>query len=135
MSAAHGVLTLYFDGACPLCSREARFYGERAPLGRIAFVDIAAADFDAAAHGLNAVAIHRQIHGRTADGRLVVGIDALAQMWSLLPRSRWLAVLTRIPGIRQLMQMGYWAFARLRPHLPGRARAGERPACGMRRPS
>ena len=135
MPAAPGVLTLYFDGACPLCSREARYFDGRAPEGRVRFIDIAAPDFDAKAHGLDAVAINREIHGRTADGRLVVGIDALAQMWSLLPRSRWLAVLTRIPGIRQLMQMGYWAFARLRPRLPARTRAGERPACGMRRPS
>ena len=132
MISLNGILTLYFDGACPLCSREARFFGGRAPVGRVRFIDITAADFDPRAHGLDARAIHREIHGRTADGRLVTGVDALAQMWSLLPRSRWLAILTQVPIARQIMQMGYWAFARLRPHLPGRRGADPSATCAPR---
>lgn len=118
------LLTLYFDGACPLCSREARFFTGHAPEGSVRFVDIAAPDFDAPAHGLDARAVHREIHARTVDGRVVVGVDALAQMWSLVPRSRWLASMTQIPVSRQVMQAGYWVFARLRPYLPGRAASG-----------
>lgn len=121
MTSPKSPLTLYFDGACPLCSREMRFFNHKAQAGEVRFVDIAAADFDAASHGLNARAVHREIHGRTADGRIVVGIDALAQMWQLVPSTRWLASLTQIPVSRQAMQVGYWVFARLRPYLPGRA--------------
>jgi predicted DCC family thiol-disulfide oxidoreductase YuxK len=129
MSQPNSPLTMYFDGACPLCSREARFFTGRAPQGSVRFVDIAAADFDAQAHGLDPKAVHREIHARTVDGRVLVGIDALAQMWSLVPRSRWLATMTRVPGVRQVMQVGYWGFARLRPYLPGRLAPGA--ACSL----
>lgn len=132
MSPTAQPLTLYFDGACPLCSREARFFNLKAAPGRVQFVDIAAADFDAKSHGLDPHAVHREIHGRMPDGRIVVGVDALAQMWQLVPSTQWLATLTRKPVSRQAMQAGYWIFARLRRYLPGRSGpSGPGAACQM----
>ena len=43
-------LTLLFDGGCPLCVREVRFLQRRDRQARLAFVDIDASDYDAAAH-------------------------------------------------------------------------------------
>ena len=43
-------LTLLFDGGCPLCVREVRFLQQRDRQARLAFVDIDASDYDAAAH-------------------------------------------------------------------------------------
>lgn len=113
-------LQIFYDGACPLCRREAKYYRGKAPAGAATFIDIAAPDFDAAAHALDSRAINKEIHARKADGTTVTGIDALALMWQLVPHTRWLARLTTVPGVRQAMQMGYIVFARLRPHLPGR---------------
>lgn len=114
------VLQIFYDGACPLCRREAAVYRRRAPADAAQFVDIAAPGFDAGAHGLDSRAVNREIHARTRDGRTVTGVDALAEMWRLLPSTRWLARLTTVPGVRQVMQAGYVVFARLRPYLPGR---------------
>lgn len=114
-------VTLFYDGACPLCSREARHYRHLLDAQALGLVDIADAGFDATAHGLSPVAVHRSLHAKLADGRVIDGIDAFAAIWQMLPRYRPLATLTRTPGIRQLMQAGYWAFARLRPYLPGRS--------------
>lgn len=127
MTTSASPLILYFDGACPLCSREAKFFWARAKPGAVSFVDIAASDFDAGAHGLDAKAVHREIHARTPEGQIVVGVDALAQMWRLVPRTQWLATLTQLPISRQAMQAGYWVFARLRPRLPGRGGTCEMP--------
>lgn len=112
--------TLYYDGACPLCSREANQYRKALGASAVSFVDIAAPNFRAADHGLDPVAVQRTLHARDAEGRLHTGIDAFALVWRQLPRYRWLAKLTRTPGVRQAMQVGYAAFARVRPRLPGR---------------
>jgi predicted DCC family thiol-disulfide oxidoreductase YuxK len=117
-------IEVFYDGACPLCSREAGLFARRAPQGAATFVDIAAPGFDAGAHGLDDRAVNKQIHAKTADGRTVVGVDALAEMWQLVPSYRWLARLTKLPVSRQVMQAGYILFARLRPYLPGRKPVG-----------
>lgn len=127
--AAPKPLEMFIDQDCPLCAREADIFARKAPLGAAVFVNIAAPDFDAVAYGLDGRAVHQKIHGRTADGRTVVGIDALAEMWRLMPQTRFLARLTTLPVSRQLMQVGYGVFARLRPYLPGRkARCASRMA-------
>lgn len=114
-------VTLFYDGACPLCSREARHYRRLLDPQQLGLTDIAAADFDARAHGLSPEAVNRSLHAKLANGQVVDGIDAFAAIWQMLPRYRPLVLLTRTPGIRQIMQAGYAVFARLRPYLPGRA--------------
>jgi predicted DCC family thiol-disulfide oxidoreductase YuxK len=114
-------VTLFFDGACPVCSREARHYRKILDDQQLGLVDIAAADFDARKHGLDPDAVHRSLHAKLADGRVVKGIDAFAPIWDQIPRYRWLSSLTRLPVSRQAMQLGYVAFASVRPYLPGRS--------------
>ena len=114
---------LFFDGACPVCRREANHYRKQMDSDSLTLTDIAAAGFDAAAHGLDAKRVQQTIHARLPDGKVVTGIDAFAAVWSKLPRYRWLVPVTRTPGVRQLMQLGYAGFAAVRPHLPGRTKA------------
>lgn len=118
--ASNVAATLYYDGACPLCRREADHYRRAAGAATLAFVDIAAPEFRAADHGLDAKAVMRTLHARDAAGAVHTGIDAFAVVWRQLPRYRPLATLTRTPVVRQLMLLGYAAFARVRPRLPGR---------------
>ena len=113
-------ITLFFDGACPLCSREAKVYRQRLPPATLGLVDIAASDFRAADFGLDAKAVHATIHAKLADGTVLTGIDAFAAIWRQIPRMRPLAALTGVPVVRQAMQLGYAAFAKVRPRLPGR---------------
>ena len=61
MTEARWPLQVFFDGACPICSREVRFARKRDKLGRIQWVDIAATGFDAAALGLDPLRIHQQV--------------------------------------------------------------------------
>jgi predicted DCC family thiol-disulfide oxidoreductase YuxK len=115
--------TIYFDGLCQLCSREIDMFRRRVTDSSLVYVDIAADNFDAAAHGVDPVLVHKTMHVRNEHGQLVTGVDALIAMWEMVPGFRWLAWLTRLPVLKQLSWVGYWVFAWIRPKLPKRKRA------------
>ena len=118
--------TIFYDGLCQLCSREIEMFRRRVTDGSLAYVDISLPEFDAARHALDQARVHKHMHVRNEEtGEMLVGVDALLAMWDLVPGFRWLAKVTRLPGIRQLSDVGYEVFARVRPWLPKR----KRPAC------
>ena len=55
----------------------------------------------------------RRIHGRLPDGTWIEGVEVFRQMWAAVG-FRWLVPVTRLPGVRHLMQFGYVRFARWR---------------------
>jgi predicted DCC family thiol-disulfide oxidoreductase YuxK len=112
-------LQVFFDGACPLCSREKEALARRDRGGQIEFIDIAEPEFDAAAWGREPAEFMAAMHVRLPDGRWVLGADAFRQLYGLLGFG-WLVALTRVPGIRQAVDAGYRAFARNRTRLTGR---------------
>lgn len=118
-----GTRTIYFDGLCQLCSREIALFQRRVRDGSLAYVDIADEAFRASDHGLDPVQIHRTMHVRLEDGRIVTGLDALIAMWEFVPGFRWLAKLSRFPLIRPLARVGYSVFAYIRPKFPKRKRS------------
>jgi len=115
-------LELYFDGACPLCAREVAFLRQLDRGGRIRFSDIAAPGFDAAATGIAWQDLMDRIHARLADGAVVEGVEAFRRLYALLGYGRLVAT-TRLPGIRQLLDLAYRTFARNRLRLTGRCAA------------
>jgi predicted DCC family thiol-disulfide oxidoreductase YuxK len=111
---------VFFDGACHLCSREISHYRRQDKEGRLGYVDIAAPGFDAGAHGLTKKAVHREMHVQSASGEWLVGLDAFVAIWEIMPGWGWMAKVSKVAGIHQLMGLGYAAFSRLRPLLPRR---------------
>lgn len=116
-------LTVYYDGACPLCSREINHYRQKDTAGRLRLVDIAAPGFDAGAAGLDPVAVNKFLHVRLPDGALVTGLLAFTAIWDVLPGFGLLARAARLPLINPLLRAGYRVFAALRPYLPKRRSA------------
>jgi predicted DCC family thiol-disulfide oxidoreductase YuxK len=113
-------LILFYDGACPLCSREVAHYRRRAAGDpNVEFLDITDPSFNASAHGLDPQRIHRLMHVKVGD-EVRVGLDAFLAVWDVIPGYRPLARLARLPGIHLAMRAGYYLFARVRPLLPGR---------------
>ncbi len=85
--------TVYFDGACPVCSREIAVY-QREPGGQnIRWVDVTRCDTAELGAGLTRDAALARLHLRLADGELVSGAAAFTGMWKQLPRWRWLGSL------------------------------------------
>jgi ubiquinone biosynthesis monooxygenase Coq7 len=111
-------VTVYFDGQCPLCSREIAHHRELTKCSEVSYVDIAAIDFNAASHGVDSRRVQEVLHVKVGD-EMRTGIVA---MWDAVPAYRWLARLTRLPGVYSVARLGYWGFARFRPYLQRRQR-------------
>ena len=112
-------IEVFFDGACPLCSREVNFIRARDRVGRIGFTDIASAEFDAAARRLSPDALMARLHARLPDDRLIDGIEVFRQMYDRIGFRPFVAV-SRWPGVRQLLDFIYRRFAANRLRLTGR---------------
>jgi predicted DCC family thiol-disulfide oxidoreductase YuxK len=101
-------LTVYFDGACPVCSREIAMY-RRQPGAE-------ACTWDAAELGTDLsrpVALTR-FHVRRADGSLVDGARGFAELWRTLPRWAWLGRIAGFGPMPALLDAGYRGFLVLR---------------------
>lgn len=124
--AGRGRVQVFFDGACPICSREIAWGRRRDRFSRIEWIDIAGADFRAEAYGLDARRIHEVMHARDASGRVHTGVDAFVQIARALPRS-FLTVmflgLLKVPGAMWVARGYYRWFARNRYRLGGRCTA------------
>ncbi len=64
-----------------------------------------------------------RIHGRAADGSFIEGVEVFRQMYAAVGLSP-LVALTRLPGITQLLDVGYRWFAKNRLRLTGRCEDG-----------
>ncbi len=106
-------LTLYFDGACPVCALEMEHLRARDAEGRLAFVDISAPGFDAASLGTTHAALDAALNGRLADGRVLQGVPVLRLAYEAVG----LGALWRPTAwgpLRPLADAGYRVFARHR---------------------
>lgn len=116
-------LTLYYDGQCPLCVAEVEFLQSRNAQGQLAFVDVTQTGFEAAGHNISCEAAMAQIHGRTADGQVLVGVPVFATAYKLakLPVLAW--VLSR-RWLMPVLQPAYVLFAKHRQAISQRIGAG-----------
>ena len=121
-------IDVFYDGACPVCLREVRMIRRLDRRGRVGFKDIAAPDFDPVEAGIRMDDLMDRIHGRLPDGSLVTGVEVFRVIYAAVGFS-WLVALTRLPGLRQLLDVLYRWFARNRLRLTGRCDDGScRPA-------
>ncbi len=120
-------LTVYYDGACPLCSAEIGHYETRTGADRLCFVNIADESTDAGPD-LDREAALKRFHVRRADGTLLSGAAAFTEIWATLPGWHWAARLAKLPGTPLILEAGYRAFLPIRPLLSRLAtRFGARP--------
>ncbi len=112
-------LTLFYDGQCPLCVAEVEFLQNRAAQDQLAFVDVTQAGFESAGHHISCEAAMAQIHGRTADGQLLIGVPVFANAYRLanLPVLAWL--LSR-RWLMPVLQPTYVLFAKHRQAISKR---------------
>jgi predicted DCC family thiol-disulfide oxidoreductase YuxK len=112
-------LTLYYDGTCPLCMAEIEFLQSRNALGQLGFVDVTQTAFEAEGHSISCEAAMAQIHGRTADGQVLVGVPVFATAYKLanLPVLAW--ILSR-KWLIPVLQPAYVLFAKHRQAISKR---------------
>jgi len=66
-------LTVLYDGACPLCSREMAFMKHLDRKRRLRFCDFSTPDYDAAAIGIPVSELSTVIHAQWEDGTVITG--------------------------------------------------------------
>lgn len=113
-------MTVLYDGACPLCSREIAWY-RRQPVGEtISWVDLSRCDEAALPQGINREKALARFHIVLGDGQQISDAAAFARLWGAYPRLRPLGRLASLPGIAPVIERGYLVFLRLRPWLARR---------------
>jgi predicted DCC family thiol-disulfide oxidoreductase YuxK len=116
-----------FDGACVICSREMRWMKQRDTLltrsqvvkPRIAFIDIANAEFDANAWGFDQASLNASLHVRDDLGQWRTGIDGVAFLYRHLGYG-WATWPLRFKPLRQVAAKAYRLFAANRYRWFGR---------------
>lgn len=106
-------VTVWYDGACPLCRREIALMLRLDRRGAIHFID--AAD-PGTACPLDRADILSRFHVREGE-RLLSGAAAFAAMWRAIPVLRPLGILAGWRPVTPLFEAGYRIFLRLRPRL------------------
>ncbi|WP_420347501.1 demethoxyubiquinone hydroxylase family protein [Pelagibius sp.] len=118
-------LTVFYDGACPLCRREIAFYRGRRGAETVTWCDVSTVDAPEVTDGLSRDAALARFHVRDASGRLMSGGAAFARLWEEMPAFRSLGRAFRHPPLRWLIDRSYDLFLHLRPGLQWLARRAE----------
>lgn len=121
-------VTVFYDGACPLCDAEIGYYQRRRGSERISWVDVSACRDSEVTPGLGRELALKRFHVRTADGELISGGRAFAVLWSALPGYRWLGMAFRSGAPARLLDWLYDRFLRWRPNIQALVRRRSRPA-------
>jgi len=112
-------LTIYFDGECPVCSREIAAYRKLRGAEEFAWVNAAQAsqghDESVLGEGLSREAALARMHVRDANGQLIGGAAAFAAIWSALPQFRWLGRIASTRPALWILEPGYKLFLKVRP--------------------
>ena len=110
-------LTVFYDGGCPLCSREIAWYQRLQPAAVINWTDVSG---DGETHlplGVSGSQALARFHVMTPDGAVQSGAAGFLALWAQLRPLRPLARLAALPPIPWLLERAYRAFLPLRPHL------------------
>lgn len=111
---------IFFDGACPLCKREARAIDRLDKgRGRVEIVDITSPEFEPERYGRTLDAFDARIHGLTPEGEIVEGMEVFRRVYRRLGLG-WLWAPTGWPVLRPIFDALYRWFARNRHRLTGR---------------
>lgn len=102
--------TVYFDGGCPVCSREIAMYQRQPGADGVRWVDVAHCEASELGSGLSRHAAMSRLHLRYADGHLVSGAAAFTALWRSLPRWAWLGRLLGTGATLWLLEAGYRFF-------------------------
>jgi len=106
-------LTLFYDGACPLCQAEIVFLSGRNQSNLLGFVDINSAQFDPQKVGVSCEDALAAMYGQFASGKLIQGVAVFPEAYrrANLPRMAWFF---SIKLLQPFLKLAYLFFARNR---------------------
>lgn len=124
-------LTVFFDGACPICAREIALMKRLDRRRQLEFCDFSNQEYDAASSGFAAADLGTVILARWADGSVITGVEVFRAMWEAVGLGV-LARLSRLSLVEPLVLRAYAWFARNRLQLTDRLNPCPGGACDSR---
>jgi predicted DCC family thiol-disulfide oxidoreductase YuxK len=110
---------VFFDGSCPLCRAEIGLY--RTSGSNALFTDISD-DAVAPPDEITKAEAMGRFHVRRADGQLVSGAAAFAELWKATPGWRWLGHVAGMPPFVWIGEGLYRLFLVIRPYIQNAVR-------------
>ena len=107
--------TVYYDGACPLCSKEIDTYRKANGAEQLNWLDAANCDASMLGGDLDGQTALARMHVRDESGKLISGAAAFAAIWARLPRTRWLGKLMGTRPALWVLEPAYTVFLKIRP--------------------
>ncbi len=110
------ILTMYYDGLCPLCQAEILFLSRRNTAGLLSFVDVNSTQYSADSVGVSCQQALDSMYAQYEDGELINGVDVFSAAYQRanLPTLAWL--FSR-PSLRPMLNWGYRFFAKNRHRI------------------
>ena len=108
-------LTVFFDGSCPICSKEINFYKMRAGADELSWVDVSDDKIPIPIQTRSREELMARFHVLSSSGELVSGGAAFAELWASLPAFKIFGKIFKLPILRYLIDVGYDIFLTLRP--------------------
>ncbi len=112
-------LTIWYDGACPLCIREIALMKRLDRAKRINFMDLTQ---PGTACPLDRTLMLSRFHATTRDGETLSGAAAFAAMWREIPVLLPIGLAARNKYVLALLERTYILFLKIRPLLQRLAR-------------
>ena len=116
----HPALVVFFDGQCPLCTREINHYRRLDGRNKIEWRDLHFESSRLANYGLTLDRAMRElqavVHASPGSFKVVSGVDAFLEIWERIERYRWLAWIVSSRPVKLVANPLYRTFAKYR-HL------------------
>jgi predicted DCC family thiol-disulfide oxidoreductase YuxK len=105
---------VWFDGACPLCTREIALMRRLDRHGAITFIDVAEGDDPSCP--IDRASLLARFHAEE-EGIVYDGAAAFAAMWRAIPLLRPLGLAARNRTVLRVLEAAYLRFLKVRPRL------------------
>lgn len=106
------MLTIYYDGNCPMCVKEMDHLKNNDPKNLISLVDIHQKDFEMLYPNITFIDAMRILHGHY-NGQLLLGLEVTHRAWTLVGKGFWVAPLNW-PLFKTLSHWVYLLLAKYR---------------------
>ena len=116
------MISVLYDGACPLCAREIAMYRRQQGKDAIRWLDVSQISEADIPLGLSRQAVLARFHVIRRDGSVAVGAAGFVELWKAFPKLRLVGSLASLPPILFILELGYSLFLRVRPTIQKHAR-------------
>ena len=111
------VTKVFYDGSCPLCAREIKFYQRQTDANKISWVDVYSNAFENESHGLNRKIAIKRFHVVLSNGKLLSGAHAFIRLWLSLENFYFFGRLLNTKITIFILEKLYVLFLRFRPPI------------------